>query len=262
MKRLIRGKGILLVILALLCAGVCFVHRIGFSFADGYKRQEYMRARDTADSGPTPTPYERVSAKELPKKYTAEEHDTEMRATRLPTIRIDGRMEDAWDVCEVYELKNPVYGVEGASAQFRSFCDKDRLYLCITVIDDTPMTNGEVPTRCDSVEVYLNEDGTKPERYHVGDSHYIFLRNGTATERSGADLRLVNYAVTETGTGYIVEVSIAWSVPKEDRGDTFGLDIRVNDSHSAGFRDYIIQWSDTSMKTHEDLSRVGTMAIR
>lgn len=225
---------------------------------DSGKKQAFRAPED----GPTPTPYDRIAPKELPKKYTPEESDKEVRATRLPAIRLDGRIEDAWNVCEEYALENPVYGESGASAKFRAFSDKNKLYLCIEVKDDTPMRSNEVPTRCDSVEIYLNEDGSKPEKYHAGDSHYIFLRNGSCVERSGADLRLAESAVTETEDGYIMEISISWSLAPEDRGENFGLDIRVNDSHTEGSRDYIIQWSDTSMNTHENLSRVGTMKIR
>ncbi|MBO4652681.1 MAG: hypothetical protein J5649_05130 [Lachnospiraceae bacterium] len=234
------------------------------SQAQSPKQTETQARRDPETDGAAPTQYPRVNPKdpELGKKYEYTKSDLEMLAARLPSIRVDGQVEEDWNVCETYELQNPVYGDNGASAEFRAFCDEEILYLLIEVKDTTKQLTGEAPTRCDSVEVYLNEDGEKPERYHAGDSHYIFMRNGEIEERSGADARLVERVVTETDYGYMIELSILWSLSPEDRNETFGLDIRINDSQTPGTRDYIVQWSDTSMMTHENLTRVGTMTIR
>lgn len=211
---------------------------------------------------PTPTPYTKVIPKDSTKKYSSPETEMTMRASRLPGIHVDGRKENAWNVCTRYKLENPVFGDDGATAGFYAFCDENKLYLLIEVHDNTPQLSGEIPTRCDCVEVFLNEDGEKSERYHAGDSHYIVERNGSLDERSGADRRLVEYNVISDDDGYVVEIGIRWSLDPEERANEFGLDIRVNDSQTAGERNYIVQWSDTSMMTHEDLSHIGTIRIR
>ncbi|MBR7020822.1 MAG: hypothetical protein IKI15_07180 [Lachnospiraceae bacterium] len=264
-QRLINNRRTVLT-LAVVFLGAVLLFNAFLKRADAVKQTQTQSQarRDPDNDGAAPTQYPRVNPKdpELGKKYEYTRSDLEMLASRLPSIRVDGMIEDDWSVCEDYELQNPVYGESGASASFRAFCDNEKLYLCIEVKDTTRQLTGEAPTRCDSVEVYLNEDGEKPERYHAGDSHYIFMRNGEIEERSGADARLIDHVVTETDDGYLIELSIFWSLSPEDRSDTFGLDIRINDSQTPGTRDYIIQWSDTSMMTHENLTKIGTMTIR
>ena len=210
----------------------------------------------------TPTPYQRIIPKDSTKKYNTKASDKSALVTRLPVIRIDGEADDVWSICERYDLANPVFGESGAAAAFRAYSDEERLYLFIEVKDDTPQTSGEIATRSDCVELFLNEDGEKPSRYHAGDSHYIFIRNGECEERSGADVRLLEYAVVSSEDGYTIELALQWQLLPEDRGAGIGFDIRINDSQGEGTRDYIVQWSDTGMMTHEDLSHVGTLYLR
>lgn len=248
-------------LIVVLCLGtVCFAVASPYSPDAAPKAPVY--AENEGVPYATPTPYQRIIPKDSTKKYNTKASDKSALVTRLPNLRIDGEIEDVWSICERYELANPVFGESGAEAAFRAYTDDERLYLCIEVKDDTPQTSGEIATRCDCVEVFLNEDGEKPSRYHAGDSHYIFIRNGVCEERSGADLRLLEYAVVSSEEGYTVELALQWTLPKEDRGSFIGFDIRVNDSKSVGTRDYIVQWSDTSMMTHEDLSHVGTLYRR
>lgn len=248
----------LAVILGAVLLFTCVLHH-----ADAVRQaQTAVRKDKDSETDSAGTEYPRVMPKDTDKKYTSPESDQTMRAARLPSMRIDGRIEDSWNVCAVYALENPVFGENGASAAFRAFSDDDKLYLLVEVNDKTKQLTGEAPTRCDSVEVFLNEDGIKPDRYHAGDSHYIFMRNGDCEERSGADKRLADYVVTETEDGYLIELSLRWTLPPEERAKSFGFDIRINDSQNAGYRDYIVQWSDTSMMTHENMTGIGTLTIR
>ena len=215
-------------------------------------------AEETAT--PTPTPYDRISPKD--KKNSATISDKRASATKIPVLRVDGVEEKAWTVCDRYETENPVYGESGAHGWFRAYNDKTYLYLFIHVDDNTPFNQGEIPTRCDCVEIFLNEDGTKPETFGTGDSHYIIMRNGGCALRSGADIQLFNYSVSATEEGYDIELTLKWSLSAEARGDSVGFDLRINDSQHDGTRDYIEQWSDTSMLTHENLSKIGTLTLR
>lgn len=248
-------------LIAILCVGaVCFAAASPEPSASAPKAP--VRAENEDQPYATPTPYKRIIPKDSTKKYNTKASDKSALVTRLPVLRIDGEPDAVWSICERYDLANPVFGESGAEASFRAYSDEDRLYLFIEVKDDTPRMSGEIATRSDCVEVFINEDGVKPTRYHAGDSHYIFIRNGVCEERSGADLRLLEYAVVSTEEGYTVELALQWSLMQEDRGNGIGFDIRINDSQGEGTRDYIVQWSDTSMMTHEDLSHVGTLYLR
>ena len=70
----------------------------------------------------------------------------------------------------------------------------------------------------------------------------------------GADGDRVEYAIRETEEGYTIEVAISWSLAANRRSNDIGFDIHINDSRAA--------WSDTTLMTHEDLSRVGILSLR
>ncbi|MBR6019536.1 MAG: hypothetical protein IK055_04905 [Lachnospiraceae bacterium] len=217
---------------------------------------------DNAETAtPTPTPYDRISPKDS-KKNSATASDKRASAVKIPILRVDGVEEKAWTVCDRYETDNVVYGERGAHGWFRSYSDAKYLYLFIHVDDDTPNNKGEIPTRCDCVEIFINEDGTKPSEFGTGDSHYIFMRNGNCALRSGADVNLLTFTVVSTDDGYDLELSLEWALEAGARADDIGFDLRINDSQKEGSRDYIEQWSDTSMMTHENLSKIGTLTIR
>ncbi|MBQ6661565.1 MAG: hypothetical protein IJM57_09135 [Lachnospiraceae bacterium] len=182
-----------------------------------------------------------------------------VQAPRLAPIRVDGMKDNLWNVCEPFEIGRRVFGNSGASGSFCVYADKSKIYLWIEVTDLTPHTAGEVPTRKDGVEIFLNEDGQKSGAYGVGDAHYRISRDGALEVGSGGNRSAIEYNVVATETGYVVEASVRWTLRENERNSYIGFDIRVNDSQSDGSRDWIVQWSDTSMMTHENLRQVGTL---
>ncbi len=184
--------------------------------------------------------------------------DSKMVYRRIP-IRIDGKRDDTWDMCTSYTLLNRVYGNKGVSGSFKASYDDRHLYLYVKVEDRTPFTDGDLNTRKDGVEIFLNESGSKAETYGDGDQHYMFLRNGQCVCGNGADESFVQYLVTETETGYVLEACFDWGLQTHD--GSIGFDIRINDSQSSGTRDSILQWSDTGMNTHKCLTGIGTLFL-
>ncbi|MBO4627683.1 MAG: hypothetical protein J5645_06885 [Lachnospiraceae bacterium] len=235
---------------------------------------------DARDNTPTPTPtkkpgkkddvpeeksyerYERIVVKDPDSAVFSFKSDQVAGASRLTGLRIDGEAERFWELGKEYKLNNYVFGTEEESATFRAICDDDRLYLFITVMDNTVNLSGDVPTRKDGVEIFLNENGRREPFYGEGDSHYFVLRDGTCVCGNGADGDRIDYAVAEIKGGYCIELSLAWSMPINRRSFEIGFDIRVNDSRTPGSRDGILAWSDTTLHTHEDLSKVGILLLR
>lgn len=184
-------------------------------------------------------------------------------AGRLPKPEIDAIAEDLWETAALNPLRNIAWGDRGAEATFRILWDTYRIYLLIRVTDETPNSEGILMTRKDSVEVFLCGDGTKSDTYREGkDMHFRIGRDGAIECGNGATASALSYKVTGDEKGYVVELSVP--VPKESlvHGGFLGLDIHVNDSEGEGQRNKILTWSDTGLKTFEDLSNVGTINLK
>ncbi|MBR5712489.1 MAG: hypothetical protein IKX54_02735 [Lachnospiraceae bacterium] len=205
-------------------------------------------------------------------KITNEEHEAESffaprsskvaGSARLEAPRIDGRRDRFYELCKSKKALNYAFGDETESAEIWAMYDQDFLYLYIDVADPTYACYGEVPTRKDGVELFLNESGHKSVVYEPGDSHYMILRDGSVVCGAGADVERVEYAVVETSAGYAVEIAIEWALPASKRAEAIGFEFRINDSRGQGTRDGILAFNDTSLRTYRDLSRIGSLELR
>ncbi len=180
----------------------------------------------------------------------------------IPKLVIDGKAEDMWNRFADIPLENVAWGEKGASASFRMTWDSEMLYLFITVNDKTPNRDSDFFTRKDSVEIFLNENGNKPGEYGAGDQHYRIGAGGELSVGNGGDADTLRYVVVDTENGYSIEAAVPFQTIQPTGGEVIGLDIRINDSQGKDTRDFILQWSDTSIMTHVDLSHVGTVTLR
>lgn len=216
----------------------------------------------TPTLSPTSTPYATIIPPDEDTQYWVKETDIKATVAGKPKLVIDGTAEAEWNRFVSVPLQNISWGKKGAAASFQLTWDSDYLYLLITVDDSTPDFDSEIFTRKDSVEIFLNENGEKPAAYAAGDQHYLISRNGEIKAGNGGDERTLRYAVCQTPTGYVLETAIPFQTIQAESGMSIGLDIRINDSQGKGKRDFILQWSDTSMNTHTDLSGIGTVILR
>lgn len=212
---------------------------------------------------PTPKPYKSVIPPAKEGNYYAKATKTAGNGSAIPVPKLDGRKDKVWSVCPETKLVNIAWGEKGAEVSYQALWNKGVLYLFITVMDDTADIESPIMTRKDSVELFFSLDDTKPSEYREGlDMHFQIGRDGTMQCGSGADSSLLRYAVENFGSSYQVEV--AFTVPEliTQNGMGIGFDIHVNDSFGTGLRDYIVTYSDTTLKTHTNLSRVGLLLFR
>ncbi|MCR5086246.1 MAG: hypothetical protein K6B39_02505 [Lachnospiraceae bacterium] len=209
----------------------------------------------------TASRYGRIEVEESEDAYFAQRSDKVAGSARLSGIRIDGVADRLYDLSQTYLLVNGIFG-KPTQADFRACCDNTHLYLLVEVFDNTRHTAGDVPTRKDGVEIFINESGLRPGQYGEGDCHFIFLRDGTCVCGNGADGDNAEFVVVETEGGYRMEIAIRFVLPSNRRSNDIGFDIRVNDAYTAENRDAITAWSDTSLLTHKDLRGVGILSLR
>lgn len=185
------------------------------------------------------------------------------KAYHLPALSVETKQTDLWDMAEKVSLKNTAYGKEGAKATFQTLYDADYVYFRVKVEDNTADTKSNVMTRKDGIEIFLTADGEKPEEYRSGsDMHFRIARDGTLECGNGASEALIDFVTDDNDNGYTVTARIRMPDEFPDAFDSIGFDLHVNDSFGSAMRDYIVTWSDTSLRTNTDLQRIGTIYLK
>lgn len=222
----------------------------------------------TVTKGPTHTPTGTPYATVVPPKeddwFPAPNGTSDKSVTsKSPAVvKVDGIYDEVWDSIEFVDIKNVSWGESGATGKFKVYWDKQSLFILVDVEDFTPDTASDRFTRQDCVEIFINENGTKPEIYGEGDCHFKINSVGAIEYGNGANEEIVEYKVIPRASGYMIEISVEFTTISPVFGQAIGFDVRVNDSHGDQYRDYMIQWSDTSMYTYTDLSKIGTLYLK
>jgi hypothetical protein len=185
-----------------------------------------------------------------------------VRATQPPAI--GGPAETVWSSAVKRRLersKGPVPQSGDVQGSFRAMWDDTALYVLVEVLDDSKVRNQANPWLDDSVEVYVDGDGSRGPVYDERNDHqYVLGWNDTEVHEPrgpGGD-RGVRFAQAEWEHGYRMEIALPWSAigatPKA--GGTIGLDVHVNDNDGSGREDKLM-WSDTADLAHGDPRRFG-----
>jgi endo-1,4-beta-xylanase len=157
------------------------------------------------------------------------------------TPEVDGERELVWDLLPQVTLRA---GDEGeADTGFQVRWDAGHLYALAEVADPTADAG-------DRVEFYVDDTNAKAGDYQPGDAHYVVRRDGT-TEGGPAAA-----TVTETATGYRVEVALPLATPGGS-GRVVGFDIRVTEGADGAQ----VSWSDQNHEQDTDTSRWGTLTL-
>ncbi|MDD6102917.1 MAG: sugar-binding protein [Clostridiales bacterium] len=218
----------------------------------------------TATVSPTGTPYATVIPPQTDKKpqgpKKASDKKVEIRSPKV--IKIDGIYENVWDNIETVNIENVSWGKSGASGGFKTYWDKEKIYILVDVKDNTPDCSSEMFSRQDCVEIFINENNEKPEEYGKGDVHVKINREGSVEYGHNANEEIISYGVIKKDGGYMIEASVRFTAIKPTFGTKIGFDVRINDSQGNEDRDYMIQWSDTSMMTFNNLTKIGTITLK
>jgi hypothetical protein len=188
-----------------------------------------------------------------------------VRAAEPPVL--DGRLEGAWSSAVERRLersKGPVPQSGDLQGRFRAMWDDAALYVLVEVLDERRVRNQAFPWLDDSVEVYVDGDGSRGDGYDDRDDHQlVFGWDDTRVHHpKGPDRPGVRFAQAEWEHGYRVEVLLPWAAigatPKA--GSVIGLDVHVNDNDGTGREDKLM-WSDGADLAHGDPRRLGRATL-
>ena len=160
---------------------------------------------------------------------------------------------DPWQGAAHYVLRTVAHGkIDGTqdlAALWQASWDQNNLYLRIGVEDNRFVANTPVPWNNDSVEVYLDADGSLNSQYDGrNDFHFIFdMANGKVAlgKNSPPQERIaMNQRVIREGEGYVLEITLPWNaVGMSPRpGMRIGLDVHVNDNDGTPQRKGKLTW--------------------
>ncbi len=146
------------------------------------------------------------------------------------TATVDGKDEGEWKDASEFELS--VTGASpNATATAKLLWDESKLYVLVNVKDANLDASSEAAHEKDSVEVFVDENNHKSDTYEDDDKQYrINYLNETSFNGKKCLEENVDYAVTSTEDGYVIEAAFAWTDITPEVGNTIGVDVQLNDA--------------------------------
>ena len=149
---------------------------------------------------------------------------------------------------------------QGATGVGRLLWDEDYLYVLVEVDDSTIDTTGEEDWAQDSIEVFLSETRHSDSSYKEGDGQYRVNADGEETVGETTAQAIERSLVTQTATGYSVQMAIKWQVLDPEEGDAIGFDLQINDATS-GNRESVAMWNDLSGQGYQNPMVFGELEL-
>ncbi len=161
------------------------------------------------------------------------------------------------------KLKNIINGRiqngKDLAASWQASWDNNYLHVRVDIADDKFVKDSKEPWGDDSIELFIDADGSKTAAYD-GNNDFQFIyrwhdRNiGLGANSPKRKLHGIKHKVAKFSQGYSLTTSIPWKAlgVKPHNGKRFGIDIHVNDDDNGKHRDGKLAWnakSDHSWKS-------------
>ena len=161
-----------------------------------------------------------------------------------------GRM---WSNKAALRLRNIVDGkINGGndlSAVWQTHWDDKFLYVRVDTVDDKFVRDSQVPWSDDSIEIYIDADGSRSSKFDgKNDFHFIYRwkdRNVNLSRNSPHKRMLgIRQTMIRTDKGYTLETAIPWRTlgVRPKAGNRIGIDVQINDDDSGNGRDGKLAW--------------------
>ncbi|MFN8415375.1 MAG: sugar-binding protein [Cytophagaceae bacterium] len=184
---------------------------------------------------------------------------------------IDGTIEGLWSnypSTSIGKLNNgTVSSATDLSGNWKSMWDATNLYVLVQVTDDVKRNDGGTDVyNDDNVEIYMDMFNTKGTTYGTNDHQYTFRWNDATAvyEINGHSVTGITRVITNTTTGYVLEVSIPWSTigGTVAVNNLHGFEVMINDDDDGGARDGKMAWIASVDDTWSNPSLMGTIVLR
>ena len=165
-------------------------------------------------------------------------------------------------------IKGTINSANDLSAIWRAGWDKTGLHIWVGIEDDKHVKDSEQAWADDSIEIYIDADGSRSEKYDgQNDFQLTFRLNDPVIGIGGSspkkDTRAIRSAMVKTATGYRLQATIPWSFLniQPSVGSRIGFEIEVNDDDNGHQRDAKISWNATMDQAWKNPRLFGELVL-
>ncbi len=177
-----------------------------------------------------------------------------------------------WNHQSAIQLHNIIggslQGKNDLSAVWQAKWDNQYLYIRVDTLDDYFVRDSTAPWGDDSIEVYIDADGSRNASFdRKNDFHFIFRWKDNKVSLSSNSAGHGNMGIQQTMTrsdhGMILEASIPWRSlgVRPSSGHKLGLDIQINDDDNGNQRDTKIAWHSTDDEAWKNPQKFGRLVL-
>jgi hypothetical protein len=154
------------------------------------------------------------------------------------------------------------------AAIWQTSWDRDFLHVRVDTTDDRFVRDSAVPWGDDSIELFVDADGSRNSRFDGrNDFHFIFRWRDHKVNLSQSSPRRADLGIQQSMTrhanGYTLEASIPWRtlgvIPQA--GSIIGLEVQVNDDDTGSDRDGKLAWFSKNDNAWNNPQNFGRMLL-
>jgi hypothetical protein len=161
-----------------------------------------------------------------------------------------------------------INGGADLSAMWQTHWDNKFLYIRVDTIDDKFVRDSKNPWGDDSIELYIDADGSRSKKFDgKNDFHLIYRwkdKNVNLSRSSPHKRNLgIQQTMTRTNKGYTLETSIPWRTLGVNpvAGRSIGIDVQINDDDNGNDRDGKLSWHAKNNNSWKDPSNFGRLIL-
>ncbi|MEE9302493.1 MAG: sugar-binding protein [Thiotrichaceae bacterium] len=136
------------------------------------------------------------------------------------------------------------------AANWQAHWDRQHLHIRVDVEDDHFIKDSKVPWGDDSIEIFIDADGSKHSSYDKKNDFQFMYRWKDYNIAMGhnspqRNMRGVKQNIIKTQKGYVLETSIPWKLLgiHPSSGHRIGIDVQINDDDDGSSRDGKLAWN-------------------
>ena len=151
------------------------------------------------------------------------------------------------------------------AAIWQSSWDNKNLYLRIAVSDDKLIRDSQNSWQDDSIEVFIDGDASRREKYDRYNDIHLMYRWRDKTLRLGKNSAMLamGHKSEHIHGHYVLNLTIPWNSlrVRPRNGHRIGLDIHVNDDDNGGKREGKLAWFGRNDEAYRNPSTFGELVL-
>jgi hypothetical protein len=177
-----------------------------------------------------------------------------------------------WNHKSAIKIRNIIggslQGYNDLSAVWQAKWDNQYLYIRVDTLDDYFVRDSKEPWGDDSIEVYIDADGSRNASFDgKNDFHFIFRWKDSKVNLSSNSANRGDMGIQQTMTrsahGMVLEAAIPWRSlgVHPSNGHKLGIDIQINDDDNGNQRDSKLAWHATGDDAWKNPQRFGRLIL-